>query len=266
MSNNASFLPEDYLAQKIERRTNVVSLILFAIVMAGVAFAFLFTTQKWKQVKSDQAAINARYEQAAEDIRDLTELEAQKEQMLDKAELAAALVERVPRSILMAELINRMPDRLSLLELELKSEKMKKRVARVVDTDAKTGRLKPKRPKTKQEATEAAKVIEAPTYLVSITLMGVAPGDLEVSRFLTQLNAYPLLMDVKLKYTKQKLIDGEEMREFKMTMRLNEDADIRDVDPMVLHRDVLSPLTKDLQMPSPEALREKLAVEQNEEE
>jgi hypothetical protein len=34
-----------------------------------------------KQVKSDQAAINARYEQAAEDIRYLTELEAQKERL-----------------------------------------------------------------------------------------------------------------------------------------------------------------------------------------
>ena len=44
--SNTSFLPEDYLDQKADRRTNVVSLTLFGIVMVAVFAAFLFTNQQ----------------------------------------------------------------------------------------------------------------------------------------------------------------------------------------------------------------------------
>jgi hypothetical protein len=255
MSNNASFLPEDYLAQKIERRTNVISLILFAVVMAGVGGAFFLTTHKWKQVKANQTAINTRYEQAAEEIRDLAELEAQKDQMLDKAELAAALVERVPRSILLAELINRMPERLSLVEFDLKSEKMKPYVARMADPDKKpSSRLKPKKAATKEQVEKEAKKVQPPRYLVRVALVGVAPGDLEVSKFLAELNAYPLLDDVSLVYTEEKEFDQQLMREFKINMVLETDADIRDIDPMVMPRDAINnSLTNELRFPTTEA-------------
>lgn len=253
MSNNASFLPEDYLAQKIERRTNVISLILFAVVMAGVGGAFFLTTHKWKQVKANQTAINTRYEQAAEEIRDLAELESQKDQMLEKAELAAALVERVPRSILLAELINRMPERLSLVEFELKSEKMKPYVARTADTDKKatSSRLKPKRAATKEDVEKEQKKVQPPRYVVRISLIGVAPGDLEVSKFLAELNAYPLLQEVSLVYTEEKEFDQQLMREFKINMVLETDADIRDIDPMVMPRQSINnTLTNELRFPS----------------
>ena len=70
MSNNASFLPEDYLDQKAEQRTNLISLVLFAVVMLGVFLAFLFTNEKRSEVKQDQEVINARYQEAAEQIPD----------------------------------------------------------------------------------------------------------------------------------------------------------------------------------------------------
>ena len=119
MSTTTSFLPEDYLDQKAERRTNLISLSLFGIVMVSVFAAFLVTNRQWSQVKSARASINEQYEQAAAQIETLNELEQQKDQMLSKARLAAALVERVPRSILLAGLVNRMPNRLGLLEFEL---------------------------------------------------------------------------------------------------------------------------------------------------
>ena len=73
--SNASFLPEDYLDQRAERRTNLISLTLFAIVMVSVFAAFLVTNSKWSQVKDTQRAINAEYAQAADKITRLTELE-----------------------------------------------------------------------------------------------------------------------------------------------------------------------------------------------
>src|SRR5688572_9263576 len=123
--NTTSFLPEDYLAQKAERRTNLISLTLFAVVMIAVVGAFFVTNRQARLLKQHQDQINVDYQAAGSKIQELQELEAQRAEMMDKAVLAGALVERVPRSILLAELINRMPDKLALLNFEMKSEKMK---------------------------------------------------------------------------------------------------------------------------------------------
>ena len=183
---NASFLPEDYIEERAERRTNLISLILFGVVMIAVFAAFLVTNREWTQVRASQEAINSQYQLAARQIDELTQLEQQKEQMLNKAELAAALVERVPRSILLAELINRMPPRLSLLKFELKSEKV--RVPRALPNNRRRGRSAgPKRAPTRAQASSEPEKIEIPRRVVTVSMVGVAPTDLEVSRFMAAL-------------------------------------------------------------------------------
>jgi Tfp pilus assembly protein PilN len=238
MSKTSSFLPEDYLAQKAERRTNLICLLLFAVVVAGVVFALLLNNQKYNDVKEARRVINARYQEAAQQISELTELEAQKEEMLHKAELAAALVERVPRSILLAELINRMPDRLSLLQFELTSEKLKPALP-TKKTDG-VGRLKARKAKTMEEAAEELqnKKVRPPRYKVSIDLVGVATTDQEVARYLAELNAYSLLQNVTLIYSEETEIDGQLMREFKFSMTLDPNADVREIEPLIPPRDI----------------------------
>lgn len=245
--SNASFLPEDYLAQKAEQRTNVISLLLFGVVMVAVIGAFFVTNRQGRMVKAAQEEINGRYQQAGLQIQELTQLETQKEEMLHKAELAAALVERVPRSILLAELINRMPERLALLEFDMKSEKMKP-PAPPQEKDDK-GRLVSKakdKAKTKQEAGETTQKVEAPRYRVTIAMVGVAPTDLEVSRFMTELNSYALVRDVTLEYSEQKDIEGRMMRQFRINLSLDPDADVRQVDPLNVPR-VKNPMGDDVQ-------------------
>src|SRR5215813_10519693 len=105
-----SFLPEDYLLRKKERRSNMISLSLFCIVMFGVIAAFFVTSRQWNDVKTRQAKINTEYTAESKKIDQLNVLEAQKREMMEKAEITAALIERVPRSILLAEIINRMPE------------------------------------------------------------------------------------------------------------------------------------------------------------
>ena len=172
-----SFLPEDYLEQKAERRTNMISLSLFGIVMISVFAAFLVTNRQWSHVRKARASINSQYEDAAVQIKRLTELERQRDQMLTKARLAAALVERVPRSILLAELINRMPPRMGLLNLNLRSDRLQPARARQRGGVARLRR--PTRAKTREQlAAENAgeeKQIDVPRYRVKIRLVGVAP-------------------------------------------------------------------------------------------
>ncbi len=248
MSNNASFLPEDYLAKKAERRTNVVSLVLFALVMMAVFLAFLVTNQKWSKVKDDQAQINLQYQTAAREIRELSELEDQKTQMINKAELAAALVERVPRSILLAELINRMPSRLSLLEFELTSEKIRVSPRSKKDKKETTGRLAPKRGKTKSQAADGSAKIEAPRFRVDIVLTGVAPTDLEVSRYLSELNRFTLINKVMLQYSEERMVDEQVMREFKITMSIQPSADVRSIETLAAERKLTNPMSGDLHL------------------
>lgn len=245
--SNASFLPEDYLSQKAEQRTNIISLTLFAVVMIAVIGAFFVTNRQARLVKSAQEEINGRYQQAGMQIQELTQLEKQKEEMLHKAELAAALVERVPRSILLAELINRMPERLALLEFDMKSEKIKAAAA-PQEKDAK-GRLVTKtkeKPKTKEQAGETVQKVETPRYKVTISMVGVAPTDLEVSRYMTELNNFPLLRDVTLEYSEQKDIGGRMMRQFKINLSLDPEADVWRIDPLNVPR-MRNPMGDDVQ-------------------
>lgn len=240
--NTSSFLPEDYLAQKAERRTNIIILTLFVVVIAAVLSAFLVTNRQWNQLKRQQATINVAYQQAGEELEELNELESQKDEMLRKAEIVSALVERVPRSILLAELINRMPERLGLIEFNLNSEKIK--ATRTGLALKQTGRHKgPTRGLTKQEAEDAInKKIEVPKFKVLISMVGMAPTDLEVSRYLAALNTYSLLDDVSLLYSEEKEFDGQMMREFKITMELSRDADFHHVDPLLMPRGIRNPM------------------------
>ncbi len=226
--HNASFLPEDYLAQKAERRTNLICLTLFVVVMVAVFGAFLVTNRQWSQIRASKEYIDAQYRDAAVRIEELTELESQREQMLHKAELAAALVERVPRSVLLAELINRMPDRMSLLEFDLKSTLIKK--IRETDRPRRSKRRGPRRARTRKDASIESEKIEAPRYKVELTLVGTAPTDLEVSRYMSELNAYKLLRAVTLKYSEEKEFDGRTMRKFQINLQLEPGADVRMLD------------------------------------
>ena len=231
-----SFLPEDYLDQKAERRTNMISLSLFGIVMISVFAAFLVTNRQWSQVKAARASINDQFEAAAVQIERLNELEKQQDQMLQKAELAAALVERVPRSILLAELINRMPPRMGLLKLDLTSEKLKAPRAQKRRRRGASRRMRgPQRAMTREEAAREneKKTVEAPRYRVTIKIVGVAPTDVEVSRYIAELNAHPLLQEVTLEYSEARKIESAKMRQFEIKMRLNPKIDVRDVAPLL---------------------------------
>ena len=98
----SSFLPEDYVKSRGERRANLLSLSLFGVMMLAVVAAFFATNKKWMTVRDEKRSINAMYVQEASKIDELKELEAQRDDLIKKAEVTAALVERVPRSLLFA--------------------------------------------------------------------------------------------------------------------------------------------------------------------
>lgn len=233
---NTSFLPEDYLARITERRTNIISLTLFAIVLFGVVGAFFVTNRQWSTVKEQQESINVRYTQAAQQIEQLKTLESQKESMLAKAELTTALIEKAPRSLLLADLINRMPDKLALLEFSLTSKRIeapRPKAAAAQPRSMGGARGRPPQPDPNAQENPAP---QAPRFQTTLVLVGVAPGHEDVSQYLAQLQASPLLRDVDLKFSEFTMLKNIELIKFRIEASLNEDADARRIEPLTADR------------------------------
>jgi len=232
-SGGASFIPEDVIAKRLERRTNAICLSLFFVVMIVVVGAFFVTNRRWEAVKDHQEAINTRYVQAAKDIEILKALEQQRSEMVQKASLTTALIERVPRSILLAEFINRMPEESTLLEFDLQSKRVKEAAPqRKVATKKKPVSLtrSPTAEEAKAEA-EAARP-RPPRYETSLVIVGAASTHQRVSEYLNALQRCDLLGAVELKYSESTIIDDQGFIKFRMEAGLLADADARRIEPL----------------------------------
>lgn len=229
MPKDMSFLPEDYLQKRIARRTNVICLALFVVVMGGVVAAYFVTDRQRSEVRGLQAQVNNQYEEAARRLEQLQKLQEQRKAMIHKANVTTALVERVPRTILLAEMINHMPASLSLLELNLETKELRATARPRTSMD---------RAKQKQKAKMLAKVeeVKVPKTQMTVQLIGVAPTDVEVAKFMTSLSLHPLFADVNLQYSESTKIDDQPMRKFRVEMVINQDHDTKSMEPTMVRR------------------------------
>ena len=223
-----SFLPEDYLERRAQRRTNVMSLVLFVVVMGFIVGAYFITDRERDDVRRQQSQVNGQFEDAARRLEQLDQLQARKDQMIHKAKVTAVLLERIPRSLVLAELINNMPATLSLLEFELKTRATKAPATARTALD----KLKKQRQKL-EEAGPGNEPRIAPTE-TSIEMVGVAPTDVQVAQFMSALGRSELFRDVSLSVSEQMTIDERPMRRFRIEMKLQQDADVETLKPRLV--------------------------------
>ncbi|MFZ9915238.1 MAG: PilN domain-containing protein, partial [Phycisphaerales bacterium] len=224
MATSTSFLPDDYVRDARDRRSSIIALLLFLIVMGSVFAAFLFTNRQWEDVRVAQLAVNDATEKAAKEIEEMRNLEKIRGQMVDKADLARSLIEPVPRSVLFATLINTMPENLSLVELELRSEEIK---APKTPVATPKGDPRARRTPGAANAAGAPPKPEPSRRRVTVNATGIAPDDLDVSRWMTGLSRIPFLSGIRLEVSEEKELNGAVMRQFKISMRIEPDADVR---------------------------------------
>lgn len=245
MAENTSFLPEDYLEKRVTRRTNIICISLFVVVMVGVVAAFLVTDRQRSEIKAQQASVNKQFEEAAKRLEQLEQLQAQVRQMKHKAKVTSVLVERVPRTLLLAEVVNHMPAQLSLLEFDLKTEVTKAPPARTA-MQRQTSKSKAKK---KEAEADAEFLIEVPETEVTVKMVGVAPTDVEVAQFITAMSNHPLFHGAILQYSEQTTVAEREMRKFGIEMRLAQDVDLRTVQPTMVKRDLkMDPMSGTIQI------------------
>lgn len=234
MANNPmSFLPDDYVERRVEQRTNLICLSLFAVVLAAVLGAWAVTSNQRREVLKEQQAINAEYAEAAKRIAQLNELQQTKRELVRKARITHTLVEPIPRSNLLAELINRMPGTLSLLEMELSSKQLVTRLPRRGQQQSAMANARQRNTAAGNGADTAEQAPPAPRYQVEVELVGVAPTDIQVAQYMAALARCQLLDEVDLVYSEEKNIDEVVMRKFKVVMTLDPEVDIREIEPFV---------------------------------
>lgn len=228
MANNESFLPEDYLQKKIAVRTNAICITLFVLVMTGVVGAFMVTDRQRIEVRRLQTEVDEQYREAARRIDQLDQLQQDKKLMMQRKKVAEVLVERVPRSVILAELTNLMPSTLSLLEFDMQTEVL--RTAPRPKTAIQ--RESEKNQKNREKLANPEEPEIKPTEL-KLTLVGVAPTDLEVSQFLASLNQHELFENIFLLYSEGAQIQERPMRKFEIELTLNQNIAPQslDVDP-----------------------------------
>jgi Tfp pilus assembly protein PilN len=211
---NINFVPDDYIQSGECRRTNLMYLVLFAVVMAALGGAFMTIKVRQGALSAKETLVNAKMARTKEAIKQFEELQTNRKVMIKTALTTAELLEPVPRSVLLASLTNSLPKGVSLLRLSV-VQKGSKTANRVAVTN-------------KYEQAQAKKAIAAQPEIsqerlleTCIDIEGIAPSDLQVAAYIEQLSDSGGLLDnVALVESKEHEIEGTIFRQFKLTAML----------------------------------------------
>src|SRR5947207_2149100 len=120
--NQLSFLPDDYLERKAQRRTNAVWAVLFLVVIGGVGTAFTMSESATKIIDKQYSKIEENFVNESKRIAQVQQMHEKQQRMAHQAELTASLLEKVPRSHILAEVTNCLAPGVSLLEFNMESK------------------------------------------------------------------------------------------------------------------------------------------------
>jgi len=215
--NELSFLPDDYLASKQRRRTNVICASIFAVVVIAIGSAFSFTEKMTRQVEAQHVELDQKFTAAAVRIAQVQQMQEKQKTMAHQAELTASLLERVPRSYLLADITNSLPAGTSLLDLGLESSVRAQPAptafeARKIEVVA-AGPPKASPPQIK-------------LYDVKVRITGIASNNLQVAQLLSRLNQSKLLTDVNLVISDELVQEDQKLRRFQFEANLNPTAQV----------------------------------------
>ena len=219
--SKVDFLPEDYVDRKAQQRTNILCLSLFFVVMSVLAATLAITEKRQRNMNLREERVRDKFVQAGENLKQVQLLEQKKRQMMQKAQVSVSLMETVPRSLLLATVTNNLPSGVSLLAYDLKTK--------VVKPTTSTSRLIQSRNKRKArsqgaQATEKSSIPVPEKVNTSIEIEGLAGSDLQVARFIANLNVSVLFEQVNLIFSEEHDYEGEALRRFKIMIVLDPDA------------------------------------------
>jgi len=220
-NNPISFLPDDYLERKAQRRASMICGVLFIMVMGGLGSAFWLQERTTRDLDVEVARIDDQYIHEAQRIQQVAEMQEKQKRMARQADITSSLLERVPRSVLLAEYTNLLPPGASLLDVVLDSKVILG--AQTVD-QAKTAF---EQKKAAKQAPANPTFAEPKRYEVGIKLTGIAGNDTQVALYLQKLSQSKLFKDVNLVVTEEYMLEKQPLRKFQMEMVIDPTVDVQ---------------------------------------
>ncbi len=216
--SNINFVPDDYVQSNESRRANLMCLVLFCVVMAGLAGSFMTIKIRQRACKAQEKQVSAKMVKMEESIKKFEQLQTKRKEMMRTALTTAELLEPVPRSVLLASLTNNLPPGVSLTKLDM----IQKEGPKAAAAD---------RPKSKFEAAPGksgadpeAKPSGEKALQTRMEIEGIAPSDLQVASYIEHLSNSVLLTNVALVESKEKKIDDTTYRQFRLTAMLSREV------------------------------------------
>lgn len=222
---NIDFVPDDYVQGNESRRTNLVYLVLFAIVMVALVGSFVAIKVRQGACKTNERVVNARIDEIKEVIKQFERLQEKRRAMMKTALTTAELLEPVPRSILLASLTNNLPSGVSLLELGLVQKQPQNKGPAGTTSKYKAAQRKGSKGQDGADRENPEKSLET-----HISIGGTAPSDLQVAAYIERLSNSSLLDNVALVESRERKVENNVFRQFKLTAMLREDAHLSKAD------------------------------------
>ena len=221
---NINFVPDDYVQGNESRRTNLVYLVLFAVVMTALGGSFVAIKLRQRACSTNEKLVNERMAEIREVINQFEQLQAKRREMMKTALTTAELLEPVPRSVLLASLTNSLPSGVSLVKLDLIQKQAKKDSRTVPTTRGSKYQAAQSTIATAQD--KSGQADENPEKLLEthISIGGTAPSDLQVASYIERLSDTSLLGQVALVESKECKIEDNTFRQFKLTAMLKKDV------------------------------------------
>ena len=213
---NINFVPDDYVQSNESRRTNLMYLMLFAVVMAALGGSFATIKIRQRSLNNKEKFVNAKMARTQEDIKQFEELQIKRKAMMKTALTTTELLEPVPRSVLLASLTNNLPTGTSLSQLKLVQKEPKRKREAAATNKYKT--IQTQKEKTAQPKISREKLLET-----HIEIEGIAPTDRQVATYIERLGNSILLDNVALVESKENKIEDTAFRQFKLTAMLKKD-------------------------------------------
>jgi len=215
---NINFVPDDYVQNNESRRTNMMYLVLFVIVMAVLGGSFVVIKVRQRALRTKEQLVNAKLAEAQEAIKQFEQLQTKRRAMMKTALTTAELLEAVPRSVLLASVTNNLPSGVSLLRLNLFQTEPKRKTASVNTSKYKKAQA--------GKALAQATVSREKLLETHIDIEGLAPSDRQVATYIQSLKSSSLLDNVALVESKEHQIDDTVYRRFKLQAMIAKDVEL----------------------------------------
>jgi Tfp pilus assembly protein PilN len=201
--NNLDFLPERIRKQRSGRRRLVRQAYLLALCAASLVVLGYIRQGQVATARADVALLEECVTNLQQQTARREVLADQLQELAIKKQVEEHLGSRITAQLVLAELHHQMPPSTFLTSLELETMEIqvgRKAAANVSARATVAG--------TGDHKTDSVKRMR-------LTLVGMAPSDVEVANFIGQLSASPLFEDVTMGYTKNVTYKGRTAREFR---------------------------------------------------